>query len=421
MLQALLITLREGVEAALVVGIVLVYLNRTGRAGLARWVWGGVGAAVAASLAGAIALERWKINQEGLEGFLMLLAAVFVVSMIVWMGRVARSLRAHIEKRVDSLTQKSSSAAGMGLAAFVFLLVVREGIELALILRAVDVSSDGVNVWIGSALGLAIAISVGVFFFNGTLKVPLHRFFAATSTILMVVAFQLALTGVHELSEGQWIPSSRKEMMVIGPIVRNDVFFFLVILCVAALLVLREWQAVRKPIVPNGELHPADRRKMEWEHRRQRRWMFASAFGCLLVVLVLAADFLYAKAAAAPPEAQAVSVTDGQIEIPISTLMDGRAHFFSVDTGGRVIRFLAIRKSNGSYAAALDACRICGPLGYRQEGDNVICRNCSAAIYVPSIGESGGCNPIGVESRVNSGQLVISVSALTEAAPPASN
>ena len=111
MLSAFLIALREGVEAALVVGIVLVYLNRTGRSNLVRWVWGGVFAAVASSLAVAIALERWKVSEDGFEGVLLLVAAVFVVTMIVWMNRVARHLKKEIEARVEKLGTLVSTIA----------------------------------------------------------------------------------------------------------------------------------------------------------------------------------------------------------------------------------------------------------------------------------------------------------------------
>ncbi len=165
----------------------------------------------------------------------MLVAAALVVTMIVWMNRVARHLKREIEDRVEAYAQRSTRAAGWGVGAFVFMMVVREGAELVLILRAVELSTEGVQVWIGTALGIAIAVAVGLFFFQGTLRIPLHRFFAATSVILMVVAFQLALTGLHELSEADWIWSSKLEMATIGPIVRNELFFFVVILGAAAL------------------------------------------------------------------------------------------------------------------------------------------------------------------------------------------
>src|SRR5580704_13050172 len=287
MLSALLVALREGVEAALVVGIVLVYLNRTGRRALKVYAWAGVVLACAASVVAAVLLQRWAINEDGFEGLLLLVAAVLVVTMIVWMNSVARSLRKNIEQRVEAYAQRSTAAAGWGVGAFVFFMVVREGAELVLILRAVELSSAGVQVWIGTALGIAIAVAVGFFFFEGTLRVPLHRFFAATSVILMVVAFQLALTGAHELSEAMWIPSSKTEMATIGPIVRNEVFFFAVILGVAALLVLREWFGIRRAADEKSGLNSAERRKREWELRKQRRWSFAAAILCAAVIVSL--------------------------------------------------------------------------------------------------------------------------------------
>jgi FTR1 family protein len=413
LLSAFLIALREGVEAALVVGIVLVYLNRTDRSNLVRWVWGGVTAAVASSLAVAIALERWKVSEDGFEGLLLLLAAVFVVTMIIWMNRVARHLKTEIEKRVEKHAAKSEFSAGIGLATFVFLMVVREGAELALILRAVELSSEGLAVWIGTILGLAVAIAVGVFFFQGTLKISLGRFFSATSTILIIVAVQLALTGVHELSEAMWLPSSRVEMAYVGPIVRNEFFFFTVILGAAALLVLREWMAARGRATENVP-DAAERRRLEWERRKQRRWAFASAFTCTAVILILAVEFAYTRVTATT-EARSIQAENGSVRIPLSEISDANLHIYSVDDSGTSLRFLVIRKPNGNWGTALDACLICGTAGYRQDGSNVVCRNCASAIYIPTIGEAGGCNPVGVPSRLDNGALVIDVAPLAEA------
>ncbi len=417
MLSSFLIALREGVEAALVVGIVLVYLSRTGRAALARWVWAGVALAVASSLAVAIALQRWNISEDGFEGVLLLVAAVFVVTMIIWMNRVARHLKTSIEQRVESYAAKkagqSEFSAGLGLATFVFFMVVREGAELALILRAVELSSEGLAVWIGTSLGLCVAVAVGWFFFQGTLKISLGRFFAATSTILILVALQLALTGVHELSEAMWLPSSRMEMAYIGPIVRNEVFFFTVILGAAALLVLREWLAARSR-ASEGVTDTVERRRIEWERRKQRRWAFASAFTCTAVILILAAEFAYARVAATT-EARTIQADGSVVRVPLSEVSDSNLHIYSVDANGTSLRFMVIRKPNGSWGTALDACLICGTAGYRQEGSNVVCRNCASAIYVPTIGEAGGCNPVGVPSHTENGALVIDVSSIAEA------
>jgi FTR1 family protein len=415
LLSAFLIALREGVEASLVVGIILVYLSRTGRAHLARFVWFGVAAAAALSLAVAIALQNWHINEDGFEGLLMLVAAFFVVTMIIWMNRVARHLKKDIEQKVEAYAARAGQAAGWGIFLFVFLMVVREGAELALILRAVELSSAGLQTWIGTVVGIAAAVAVGLFFFKGTLRVPLHRFFAVTSGILMLVAFQLALTGMHELSESQWLPSSKTEMAIIGPVVRNELFFFVLIFGAAALLVLREWQSASHDKSSKQAAGEAEKRLLESQNRRQRTWMIAAATACLVVILVLTADFIYARANSAPPSATPVSAVGHEVHIPLSQVQDDKLHLFTVNLGEQSLRFMIIKKPNG-YGTALDACRICGAEGYRQDGQNVICRHCGSAIYVPSIGEQGGCNPIDVASRIDGGDIVIDLASLGKAA-----
>jgi len=415
MISALLVALREGVEAALVVGIVVVYLNRSGRRALKRYVWAGVVAAAAASVGAGLLLTRWAISEDGFEGVLMLVASALVVTMIVWMNHAARTLRKHIEHRVEAYAQRTTLLAGLGIGSFVFLMVVREGAELVLILRAVELSSTGVQLWIGTLAGIALAIAVGVFFFQGTLRIPLDRFFRATSIILLIVAFQLALTGVHELSEAEWIRSSRAEMATIGPIVRNEVFFFAVILGAAALVVMREWFRASRP-AEDLALNPAERRMRQWEFRRQRRWSFAAATLCVLVVVSLAAEFAYSRAMAAPAPARVLTAQNNQVRIPLSELTDASLHFYAVDIGGTSMRFVVVHQTNGNYAVALDACQICGWSGYRQQGQNVICRNCGATIYIPSIGEHGGCNPVPVPSTVEQAEVIVDLSTLRASA-----
>ncbi len=294
-------------------------------------------------------------------------------------------------------------------------MVLREGVELALILRAVELSSAGLQTWIGTIVGIAAAVAVGVFFFKGTLRVPLQRFFAVTSVILILVSLQLALTGLHELSESQWLPSSKREMAIIGPIVRNELFFFVFIFGAAMLLVLREWHTAKQANLAKSAANDAEKRLLEAQSRRSRGWMIAAATASLAVILVLTADFVYTQANSAPPSARAITATGDEVRVPIAEVQDGNLHLFTLDAGAEVVRFMVIRKPNGGWGTALDACAICGAEGYRQDGQNVICRHCASAIYVPTIGSAGGCNPIGVASRIDGSDIVIDVGALTQA------
>ena len=103
------------------------------------------------------------------------------------------------------------------------------------------------------------------------------------------------------------------------------------------------------------------------------------------------------------------------MRVPLSEVQDGNLHLFTLQVNGQSLRFMVIKKPNG-WGTALDACQICGAEGYRQDGQNVVCRHCGSAIYIPSIGEKGGCNPIGVPAHVDGTDIVLDVASLTQAA-----
>src|SRR5215813_5320926 len=214
MFQALVVTLREGVEAALIVGITLVYLTKIGRSNLRRTVYAALIAALLGSVAGAVALSYLPITQDQLEGWIMLVAAVLVVGMIVFMMRTARKLKGEIESRVGAL---ASAGSRWGLFSFVFLMVFREGLETVVILQGVSLNSTELRSFLGTLLGVALAVVFGVMFVKGSVRIDLRRFFRVTTIILLFVAAQLVITGLHELSETGVIRSSKQEMALAGP------------------------------------------------------------------------------------------------------------------------------------------------------------------------------------------------------------
>ncbi len=136
MLQAFIVTLREGVEAALIIGITLAYLTKIGRPDLRKSVFAALGCAFVASIGVAILLSRFQFNEDLFEGWVMLAAAFFVVTMIIFMMKTGRKLKGQIEGKVESLAGRGSQ---LGIFLFVFLMVLREGAETVLILSAVSV------------------------------------------------------------------------------------------------------------------------------------------------------------------------------------------------------------------------------------------------------------------------------------------
>ena len=291
MLSSFIIALREGVEAALVIAIAVAYLRKTGRNALLSSVYKAFAAAVFASILVAIVLYRTNISEEGYEGPLLLASAVFVFSMVLWMNRHARGLKGEIETGLQQRTE--SGASRWGIFLFVFLMIFREGVEMVLMLMALRFDTDGLMQTLGTALGLGAAILFGVSFVRGTIRIDLRSFFRVTTVILMVVVLQLAITGLHELSEGQILPSSAQEMALIGPIVRNDAFFFVMILALAATMLLMEWRRRRVPVM--DKLEGAALRKAKWTARRERMWMLAACSAAAVFMLTITAEFIYAK------------------------------------------------------------------------------------------------------------------------------
>jgi high-affinity iron transporter len=401
MLQAFIITLREGVEAALIVGITLAYLSKIGRPELRKSVFAALAAAFVGSIGVAILLSRTHWNQDIFEGWIMLAAAFFVVTMIVFMMKTGRALKGHIESKVGLL---AGTNAAFGLFLFVFLMVLREGVETVLILGAVSLNSTELLSFLGTLLGVLVAIVFGVMFVKGSVRVNLQKFFRVTTVILFFVAAQLIISGLHELSENGVLPSSREEMALIGPIVRNDLFFFVTILALAALMILFEVKRRQPAPLPAS---PAERRKALWSARRERLWMGSVYASSFLFIVMVTAEFIYTKSVSALSPAIEVTFSNGELSIPLTQVSDGDLHRFEARENGTAIRFWLYQKPDGKVATVFDACHICGAVGFYKGPNGVICKNCAAPINGQSVGMTGGCNPVPLHAEQTANAVII--------------
>ncbi len=208
MLSALLIALREGLEAALIVGIMLSYLQRTNRRRGMLYAWAGVTLAVALSALLAVGM-RWigaeleTPLEQIFEGTTMLLAVAILTWMIFWMRYQARFLKGDLERKIAATIAGGQAWA---LFALAFLAVFREGLETGLFLAANAFAADGMTTLTGALVGLAAAAGIGALIYIYAVRLNLSLFFNATSLLLVVFAAGLMASGVHEFQEIGWLP-----------------------------------------------------------------------------------------------------------------------------------------------------------------------------------------------------------------------
>jgi len=216
MLPTYLLSLREGLEAALIIGIVLGAVNKIRRNDLAPAVWLGTLSAVGVSILTAIILTSFGMSLEDpgeaiFEGITMLIAAGILTWMIFWMGKQARFLKSELEAGVNKAAASAGKRAVFWLA---FVAVVREGVELAIFITAAffasskdGLTSDIIQTLVGTILGVGTAALLSWTLFATTVRLDLRRFFQVTGFLLILFAAGLVAHGVHEFNEVGWIPS----------------------------------------------------------------------------------------------------------------------------------------------------------------------------------------------------------------------
>ncbi len=417
-MEAFVITLREGMEAALVVGLILAYLNRTGRAALRHWAYAGLELAVVASILGAVvfSLAGFDPENEVLEGTLLAIAAVLVFSLVVWMWRTSRGIKQQVEDRLESLAASGTRQQGWGVLAFVFFMVFREGVEMILFLAALSLAAtpDLVGL-LGGLTGLGLAALFGVLIVKGSLRINLRRFFGVTGFVLMVLVARLVAGSLHEFFEVGLLPSTPALLAVIGFIVKDSTSTIILIALIAlpVLTILPEMRLKPEALAVLPGENNVDRRKRLAGLYRSRNWQTALISVMLATVLPLgAATYAFGKAAYRPDPQTVMLHEDGMVHISVSELAQGQLNLYTYLGSEADVTFMVIKRDENDIAVALNACGICPPRGYHQEGGVLVCDNCNAPINIETVGMPGGCNPIPLEASLVNGEALIAASDL---------
>ena len=411
MIESFIIALREGIEVALVLGILIVYLKKIQQDLLIKSVYAGLVLAIIASIAGAILLQRFTIDHESFEGYLLLTASLFVMTMIVWMWMTAKKIKHEIQEKVDTIIEHSSTwKAQLGIFLFTFIMIIREGIETAIFLQAVALSRGGWQSVIGTIFGFSCATIFAILFIRGSTKIDIARFLQVTAIALLVFTLQLIVNAFHEFYEYGIFPANPQMMAILGPIVQNNTLFILAIISIPAImLIIPSRKKISSATTPY-----------------HRRWQLSAGLASMCVVFFLGMGEVFSTDHTMDISSQFIDVPEhGKIEIPLAEIGDGNVHRYSIKDQGLEIRFFVLRTDLGKFATAFDACYACYSYGrYFLRKGELICSLCDAPSPLmrlqpsddtePDPDNSGsmegnGCSPIYLPSKIENGNVVITL------------
>lgn len=262
----------------------------------------------------------------------------------------------------------------------------------------------------GFLLGLFLIWLTGLTVFRAA-KALRHQMIINLLTIQIVVIMAKQIVVVIQVMMARKFLVTKGLMNIMGPVINHEAWFLYLLLVVTLLLPVALFLQ-RKPSKPEG-LNPAQYRKILIMTRKKMRWGAAVTLSLLVVFLCSSVGKGYADEKAEIVPAVPVMAEEGEVPIPLEQVSDGHLHRFSYQSPtGEIVRFIVIKKSGSAYGVGLDACEICGPTGYFERDNQVVCTLCDVVMNTATIGFKGGCNPIPVDYKVADGKIMVEVAGL---------
>ena len=404
MVEAAGVTLRDSIEAILVIFVMVAFLSRTKQIAKKKFIYGGALIAVGLSIALAVILSQIGMNPENefVEGILFFVAAILVGSLTVWMMRHAKHFKSEIERQM----QKTSSGLMLGFIAFV--MVFREGAEIVIFMQSLLLAgSTPVQNFLGGLIGLGLAVLFGYVFLHGSTKINMSRFFKVTSIILAILVVELIANGFHEFFEIGLIPSTEGLMRVIGFLAKDSTGASIIGLMLLSLILMVAYDLLKTSPPDFSDLNPAQQRKQRYDFLKEKYTKLSMAGLVVVLSIPLLTPTITASDVAMPKPVE-VEANDGMISVATPSV-DGMYKYKYND-----LQFFVVRQNN-EVRAALDYCYICPPTGYGYDGDQLVCENCSAPIGIETVGNPGGCNPRVIEYTTATDSMTFSVDNLRTA------
>ena len=407
-LQTFIPVVQNVTAAVIPVAMVLAFLGKQQQENFKSWVWHGVICGLLSSFTIVILrLSSTFIKREVYECGVLSVALLAEVLLLIFFWRA----------RKKGYPDINITIPGKVIFTVAFALFLYRGFEFfifpANILIAANplISLDVLFKMIGCLLGFGLALLTGIAVFRVARVLPVKSLLTVTTVgFIVIIAHQLVVVIQVLLGRGI-IPMKKWLLGMMIPLINYQTWFLYALFAVTFALVAILYMG--RKITRQDDLNPAQYRKVLITVRKQLNWGTVIAVNLLLVFILSTAGKAYADQKVEITPAVPVSAVQGAIAIPLEKVSDGRLHRFSFRaSNGTTLRFIIIKKSGSAYGVGLDACDICGPTGYYEREDQVVCKLCDVVMNKATIGFKGGCNPVPLEYKMTAGKLVIPAAAL---------
>lgn len=403
MLKYLIQVVQSSLTTVLLLATLFALMQLVGGKKQKRWLtWGFIAGVVAAFILAVLKFSAVRINKEFFNMGILAVAIVSEVIFLVLCWGV-------FSKKAPVLRQWSWNVINfiMVLALLFYCLpdILLYPTEFVMAGESA-LSTDFLFKLIGYLLGLFLAGLTGLALYKTGkgLSVKLIRILLTIALVVHGVS-QLAMI-VQILLARRMIPMSKWLFSMIIPVINHNVYFLYGILLLTAVFPVVLWVKSLKPKDPYS--NPAEHRKIQAAARSRRRWCSLVLAGYVLAVLSLTVLKAYDEREVVLSPAEPMTISGSEILIPLERINDGHLHRFAYTASdGTAMRFIVVKKNEVAFGVGLDACDICGPTGYYERHDEVVCKLCDVVMNVATIGFKGGCNPVPLAYTMNGGTMVI--------------
>ncbi len=407
-LQTFIPVVQNITAAVIPVAMLLAFLGKQERGNLKSYVWHGVICGLLSSFTVVILrLSSTFIKREIYECIVLGIALLAGILLLNFFWKAKRK----------GYPESNATIPGKLIFIVAFTLILYRGFEFfyfpANMLIAANplASLEVLFKVLGCVLGFGLALLTGVAVFRVARVLPVGRLLAVTTVGFIVVMAQQLVVVIQVLLGRGVIPMKKWLLGIMIPLINYQTWFLYALLIVTLALVAILYKG--RKATKRDDLNPAQYRKVLITVRKQLNWGTVVAVNLLLVFVLSTAGKAYADQKVEITPAVPVAAVQGAISIPLEKVSDGRLHRFSFRaSNGTTLRFIIIKKSGSAYGVGLDACDICGPTGYYEREDQVVCKLCDVVMNKATIGFKGGCNPVPLEYRMTAGKLVIPAAAL---------